>query len=120
MWLYPGPSCLNRSFPKELSTAWIHKVLDHGANLNPGAGPTPLREGVASTRVSLFGSILAAYAFLSFHRAHGLVQGLRGTHSTSQGVNLPKDVARWEVNHAHNEKMWARKERKQAQSPPEQ
>jgi hypothetical protein len=57
MWLYPRPSCLDCSFSEELSEAvintWIHKVLDHGANLNPGAGPTPLREGVASTRVSL-------------------------------------------------------------------
>jgi hypothetical protein len=31
-------------------------VLDHGANLTPGANPAPLREGVASTRVSLFGA----------------------------------------------------------------
>jgi hypothetical protein len=56
MWLYPGPSCLNRFFSEELSEAeintQIHKVLDHGANLNPGAGLAPLREGVAITRVS--------------------------------------------------------------------
>jgi hypothetical protein len=45
MWLYSGPSCLNCSFFEELSEAeintQIHKVLDHGANLNPEAGPTP-------------------------------------------------------------------------------
>jgi hypothetical protein len=36
----------------------IHRVLAHGVNLDPGAGPTTLREGVDSTRVSLF-----AFAF---------------------------------------------------------
>jgi hypothetical protein len=49
------PDC---SFSEELSdgeiNTWILKVLNHGANLNLGAGPTPLREGVASSRVSLF------------------------------------------------------------------
>jgi hypothetical protein len=43
MWLYLGPSCPRRSFFEEWSDAEIstriHKVLDHGANLNPGAGP---------------------------------------------------------------------------------
>jgi hypothetical protein len=57
MWLYPGPSDPNRSFSKDLSDGEINKrilmVLDHGANLNPRAGPNPLIEGVASTRVSL-------------------------------------------------------------------
>jgi hypothetical protein len=37
----------------EIST-WIHMVLSHGADPNPRAGPTPLKEGVDSTRVSLF------------------------------------------------------------------
>jgi hypothetical protein len=64
----------------EINT-WIHKVLDHGANLDPGAGPAPLREGVASTRVSLFGSVLATYVILSFHRARGLAQDLGGARS---------------------------------------
>jgi hypothetical protein len=36
----------------EINT-WICKVLDHGDDLNPEAGPAPLIEGVASTRVSL-------------------------------------------------------------------
>jgi hypothetical protein len=56
-WLYPRPSDHDRSFSEELSNGeidkWILKVLDHGANLNPGASPASLREGVASTRVSL-------------------------------------------------------------------
>jgi hypothetical protein len=50
MWLYSGPSCLDRSFSEELReveiNTLIHKVLDDGANLNPEAGPTPLREVV--------------------------------------------------------------------------
>jgi hypothetical protein len=61
MWLYPGPSCPDRSLSEELGDAEIniriHKVLDHEADLNPRAGPTPMREGVGSTRVSLFGSV---------------------------------------------------------------
>jgi hypothetical protein len=39
MWLYPGSSCLDRFFIEELSeveiNTWIHKFLDHEANLNP-------------------------------------------------------------------------------------
>jgi hypothetical protein len=76
MWLYLGPSYLDRSFSEELSVeeinTQIHKVLDHGAHPNLEAGLAPLREGVANTRVSLFGSVSAAYAILSFHHAHGL------------------------------------------------
>jgi hypothetical protein len=82
MWLYPGPSCLNRPSPEELSVAqvdsWIHKVLDLGVNLNPRADPVPLQEGVDSARVSTLGPISAAYVILSFHCTHGLEQGLGG------------------------------------------
>jgi hypothetical protein len=49
LWLYPRPSCLEPSFSKELREMEIntrmHKVPDHGANMNPGASPTPLGEG---------------------------------------------------------------------------
>jgi hypothetical protein len=72
MWLYPGSSCLNRSFSEELSEAeintQIHEALYHGANLNPGAGSTPFKEGVAITMVSLFESVfgsLCDFIFLS-------------------------------------------------------
>jgi hypothetical protein len=58
MWLYPRPSDPDRSFSEELSdqviNKWVLKVLDHGVNFNPGAGPAPLREGVGITRVSSF------------------------------------------------------------------
>jgi hypothetical protein len=63
----------------------IHKALDHGANPDLGAGPAPLQEGVASTRVNLFGPISAAYAILYFHLAHGLAQGL-GAPVVNHGV----------------------------------
>jgi hypothetical protein len=58
MWMYPKPSCPDRPFSEELGdveiNTQIHKVLAHGADLNPGAGPAPLREGVDNPRVSLF------------------------------------------------------------------
>jgi hypothetical protein len=66
--------------------------------------------------VGLLGSALATYVILSFHCACGHVQGLRGAYSAPRGTNLPKDAARGESNRAHNEKMWAWKERKQSQS----
>jgi hypothetical protein len=58
MWMYLGPSYPDRSFSEELGDAEIntriHKVPAHGVDLNPGASPAPLREGVDNTRVSLF------------------------------------------------------------------
>jgi hypothetical protein len=85
MRLYPGPSCPDRPSFEEFSVVeintWIHKVLDLGANPNTGPHPTPLPEGVASTRVSLFRHHSAAYTILFFHHSHDLLQGLRGAHS---------------------------------------
>jgi hypothetical protein len=76
MWLYSGLSDPDRSSSEELSdkenNTQILKVLDHGANLNHGAGPTPLREWLASTRVSLFVSFLATYAISSSHCTRNL------------------------------------------------
>jgi hypothetical protein len=64
MWMYLGPSCLDRPFSDQLRdveiNTWIHKVLAHGADLNPRASPTPLREGVDNTRVSPFTSVLGS------------------------------------------------------------
>jgi hypothetical protein len=64
MWLYPGPSCPDRPFSKELGDAefntQIHKVLAHDADLNFGADPVPLSEGVDSTRVSPLGFVFGA------------------------------------------------------------
>jgi hypothetical protein len=56
-WMYPGPSCLNRSFFAELDNveieAWIRGILVRGANHNSNPSPIPLREGVISPWVSL-------------------------------------------------------------------
>jgi hypothetical protein len=45
MWLHPGPSDPDRSFPDELSEVEINtrilKVLNHGANLNTGPALPP-------------------------------------------------------------------------------
>jgi hypothetical protein len=64
MWLYTRPSCPDRYFSKVLSdveiNTRIHKVLDHGADLNPRVGPATLREGVTNTSVSLFISIFGS------------------------------------------------------------
>jgi hypothetical protein len=60
--MYPGSSCHNHPFSEELGVveinAHIHRVLARGVDPNHRTGPAPLREGVDSTRVSLF-----AFAF---------------------------------------------------------
>jgi hypothetical protein len=52
MWMYPAPSCPDRSFSAELDdaeiNAWIWGILVHGANQNPGSSMIPLRGGVIS------------------------------------------------------------------------
>jgi hypothetical protein len=86
--------------------SWIHNVLDLGVDLNPGANPAPLQEGLASARVSMLGPILAAYVILSSHHAHDLAHGLVDGNSEAWDANLPEDSTRREVNHAFNEKAW--------------
>jgi hypothetical protein len=47
MWMYPGPSCLGRPFSDKLGEAEIntriHMALAHGVDLNPRAGPAPIK-----------------------------------------------------------------------------
>jgi hypothetical protein len=81
LWLYSGPSCPDCPFFEELCDAeintQIHMVLDHRADLNPEAGPVPLREGVDSTRVSPFGSFfLVVCAISSSHYSRVVAHGL--------------------------------------------
>jgi hypothetical protein len=78
---------------------------------SPGAGPTPLQEGVVSARVSMLCPISVVYAILYFHCAHDHAQGLGAGGGEPRDVNPPEDVARREAKHASNEKMWARRER---------
>jgi hypothetical protein len=88
MWPYPGPSCPDCPFFKELSNAeintWIHRVLAYEANLNPRAGPAPLREGVNSTMVSPVRIFLPACAIypiitlVSLRKVLGMLVARRG------------------------------------------
>jgi hypothetical protein len=59
MWMYPGPSYLDHPFSIELDDTEINSrmrgVFAHGADLNFGSGPVPLREGVDSPWVSPLG-----------------------------------------------------------------
>jgi hypothetical protein len=98
MWFYPGPSCLDHPFSEEFGDVQIntriHKVLAYRADFNPGVSPTPMRDGVNSTRVSPFA--------LAFGSLHNLIHPLRscpfvGSHVSSQhamggGVTLPEDA----------------------------
>jgi hypothetical protein len=76
-----------------------------------------LQEGVASTRVILFGPVSAAYVILYFHLTHGLAQSLGGTCSEPWGAKPPEDMVRWEANCALNEKMKAQKGKPKAPPP---
>jgi hypothetical protein len=53
MWMYSGPSCPDYPFSEELGdtevNTQVHGFLAHGAILNLGTGPVPLREGVNNT-----------------------------------------------------------------------
>jgi hypothetical protein len=62
-----GPKCSDRPFSEELGDAeintQIHRVLAHGVDMNPRAGPATLMEGIDSTRVTMFAhSPLVVYA----------------------------------------------------------
>jgi hypothetical protein len=89
MWMYLGPSCQDRPFFKELrdmeNSTRIHRVLAHGADLNPRARPTPLREGADITYVSLRGpsfcclcQFLFPNAFVLLRRVSSVLTVLHG------------------------------------------
>jgi hypothetical protein len=50
MWMYSRPSCPDHPFSTEMGdteiSIQIQGVIAHGADLNIGSGPVPLREGV--------------------------------------------------------------------------
>jgi hypothetical protein len=75
-----------------------------------------MREWVASTRVSLLGSALVVCKISSSHHARDLTQGLGGAHSSLWSVHLPEEAVKRVVNRAHNENLWAQKEKRQARS----
>jgi hypothetical protein len=111
-WMYPGPSCPDHPFSEELGKA---EALAHGANLNSGASPTPLREGIDNTTVSLL--------TFSFGSLRNLIFSLwsclpAGSHKCSQratgggGFTLPKDAVRREANCTHNKQLWTQRQRR--------
>jgi hypothetical protein len=65
----------------------IQKVLDHGANLNHRAAPAPLREGVASTRVSLFLIFFGRLCDLNFSSHSWPCAGSQGAPAVNCGVS---------------------------------
>jgi hypothetical protein len=65
----------------------------------------------------MFCPISVDYVILSFHHAHGPAQGLGGAHSELWDANSPEDVARWEVNHAANEKAHTHTKRERNNKP---
>jgi hypothetical protein len=56
MWRYPGPDCLDRSFPAELGDAEVdtcmQRILALRVDRRTGPGPVSLSEGVVSPWVS--------------------------------------------------------------------
>jgi hypothetical protein len=63
MWMYPRPSCSDRSFPVELDDAKIDtriwRLIALGPHRNSDPSPIPLREGVVNPWVSPLKLILA-------------------------------------------------------------
>jgi hypothetical protein len=117
MGMHPRPSYPDRPSSEELSAskvgAQIHKVLDRGVNPNLRVGPNSLRRGASNIRVSTLSPISAVVTIMSFHCAHDLAQGLRGSRSELQDANLPEDSTERGAKHASDKEVWARRERDQ-------
>jgi hypothetical protein len=96
MWLYPGPRCPDRPFSDELGevevNTRIRNVLDHGADLNPGAGPTPSPPAPPGCpRLVYLHPFWAVCAISSSHHARDLVQGPRYAYNAPWGIKLPEN-----------------------------
>jgi hypothetical protein len=89
----------------------IHKVLDLGVNLYPGAGPAPFQDGVTHARVSMVGPISAGLRFYLFIVLTVLCRVSLLVMVSREMPTPPKDAATREVKHASNEKAWAQRER---------
>jgi hypothetical protein len=96
MWAYPGSTCPDRPSLEELDMTEVEtqicKVLDSAVVLPLGAGPDPLRRGIASVRVSTTGLVFVAFTILSLHCAHNIVQSLGDSHGNMWGVDLSVDA----------------------------
>jgi hypothetical protein len=109
MWMYVGPSCPDRPFSEELGDAKIntriHRVLAHGVDLNPWADPAPLREGIDSTRVSLFSFAFGNLCNLICSWRSCLLTGSCIFSQCITGVTLLEDAVRREADRALNEQL---------------
>jgi hypothetical protein len=96
MWAYPGSTCPDRPSLEELDMTEVEtqicKVLDSAVVLPLGAGPDPLRRGIASVRVSTTGLVFVAFTILSLHCAHNIVQSLGDSHGNMWGVDFSVDA----------------------------
>jgi hypothetical protein len=89
MWMYLGSSCPDRPFFEELGDTeidtQINRVLAHGADLNPRASPTPLREGDNNTWVSLLGPIFGCLCQCRFLNTFMFLRRVSGALTVPHG-----------------------------------
>jgi hypothetical protein len=101
MCMYLRPSYPGYPFSEQLGDAEIntriHRFLAHGVYLNPGAIPTPLRERIDNTKVSLFAITFDNPCNLICSWRSRPPLGLAYSRSAPWGVSLPEDVARLKV-----------------------
>jgi hypothetical protein len=113
MWLYSGPSFLDRPFFEELGEAEIktqvYKVLAYGANPNPRAGPSLFREGIGSSRVSPFAFNFGGLRNLIHSPRSCPFAGSRICSQHAMGVTLSEDDMKKDANCARDEKLRAQK-----------
>jgi hypothetical protein len=111
MWMYLGPSYPDRPFFEELGDTEINtricRVLTHVANLNLGAAPAPIREGVDSTLVSSPGPTFGCLCQFWFQMHSCCCAGSWVCSQHPVGVTLPKDTVRREANRAYSELLQA-------------
>jgi hypothetical protein len=116
MWMYLGSSCPDRPFSAELGDTEINTrvrgVLAHGAYLNLGSGPIPLREGVDSPSVSSLG--LSFDCMCQFLLLPYVCKCARSRVHTQrpEGVTLPEDVVGREANLVYSKQMQAWRQRR--------
>jgi hypothetical protein len=109
MWMYPMPSCPDRSFYEELGdkeiNTRVHGILTHGVIPNFGTSPVPLRERVNSPYVSLLGPTFGYICQFWFLNVCMLLRRVSSVFVAPRGVTLLEDVVRQEANRVHSEQL---------------
>jgi hypothetical protein len=115
MWAYQRSTCPDHPSPEEMSAVEvetrIHKVLGATVVLPPGAGPDPLRRGIATIRVGTSGPVSTVFTILSPHCARDIAQGLRNSRGNTQGADFSADAPGQATSHASNGVAWSCEER---------